>query len=158
MWSKIRWNLGQTLVEVVAITGILVIVLVAMVAGVSRSVGQNQVSVDRTLATRLAQEPMEWVRFWRDRIGFTPLLSELVGGTNGTTVTYCLVNLPKDEAGFRNLSTGACGANNTIDNIYWRELRVVNGVSEIDLTSTVRWYDKNNLEQVVYEQTIHEWE
>lgn len=58
---------GQSLFEVVVALAIVTLVLIAMVALTAFSIRNTTFSKNKTLATRLAQETIEWLRGERDQ-------------------------------------------------------------------------------------------
>ncbi len=57
---------GQTLVEVLLASGVTVILLVSMIAVVTRSIADSQFSKNKTKAARYVEEGLELARFQRD--------------------------------------------------------------------------------------------
>lgn len=87
-----RFDTGQTLIEVIVGLAVLSLVLVAVVSGVAVSIKGSRTSKNQTLATRYAQEGLEWIRERRDEIGWGPFLAAL-RADNVFGVTYCLPDL-----------------------------------------------------------------
>lgn len=59
-------NLGQSLFEVIVALGIVALVIIALISLSSSSVSNTSFSKNQTLASRYAQEAIEWVRGQRD--------------------------------------------------------------------------------------------
>jgi type II secretory pathway pseudopilin PulG len=60
---------GQTIVEILLAAAVVAVALTALVAVVTTSLNHNRMAKERTIATRQAQEALEWVRTIRDVSG-----------------------------------------------------------------------------------------
>lgn len=107
MSQKQIHNSGQSLLEVVMVAFILVMALVALISLTTVSISRNRLAKERTVATRLAQEGLEWFKYERDRVGFDAV--DLALGETGDT--FCLSELP--DGGITLLTT-ECGGNNFV--------------------------------------------
>lgn len=135
---------GQTLIEVVVVAGMVMLVLVALVSGVVMSIANNRISKDRGLATRYAQEGIEWLRGWRDKIGWQPLRDELADGV------YCVNALPETVEGLQSLNPGDCGTNVISGTELSRSLEInAAGMGRFDYTSTISWQAGSKVQEVV---------
>lgn len=63
---KKRLSSGQSLFEVVIALGVITIILVSLIILAALSISNATFSKNRTLATRLSQETLEWLRTERD--------------------------------------------------------------------------------------------
>lgn len=106
---KRGFSAGQTLVEVLMVSGLVVMVLTTIVAGVVVSTRNSAFGRDQATGTRIAQEGLEWIRSERDRLGWTAFHSHIGGGSQ----TFCL-NDTVTGTYFDDLSAGACGAGDVI--------------------------------------------
>lgn len=61
---------GDSLIEVLVVSFILMTTLVALTSLTTISVARNRLSRERVVATRLAQEGLEWLKSERDRLGY----------------------------------------------------------------------------------------
>jgi len=61
---------GESLIEVVVVASILSVALVALVSLTTTSLARNRLAKERIVATRLAQEGLEWTISERNRWGF----------------------------------------------------------------------------------------
>lgn len=96
----IKTNSGQSLFEVVIALAVISVVMVGLINVTTISIRNTSFSRNNTLATRYAQEAMEWLRGQRDASWNT-----FVGF--GTTATYCLDTLSWGNP-------NACGATELI--------------------------------------------
>jgi len=80
-----KLNRGSSLVEVIIAAGVVVMALSVMVAAVSASIANNRLSKERAVATRLAQEALEWVRIEKNLNGWPTFDAYLLD-----TRKYCL--------------------------------------------------------------------
>lgn len=96
--SKSQRQSGQSLLEVVVVTFILLMALVALISLTTVSIARNRLAKERTVATRLAQEGLEWFKYQRDSMGFDQV-------ANLTSGIYCLSSLPENIS---SLPIGEC--------------------------------------------------
>lgn len=81
-------NKGQTIIEVIVVAGISVMMLAAMISTVVIAAKKNRVAKDKSVATKLAQEGMEWIRGEREKAnGWGNFYTTILTGK-----TYCLPN------------------------------------------------------------------
>lgn len=138
---------GQTLVEILFALAVIALVLVAVVSRVSESVGKANFARNQLLATRFAQEGIEWARSQRDQLpwdadGSIPDFSDYIDAT-----TYCLVSLNDN---IDSLAPAACSSSQTIPGTpFFREVSFVSELSPpptegpyTDVTVTVTWTDR----------------
>jgi type II secretory pathway pseudopilin PulG len=141
---------GQSLLEVVIATALLILALTVMVAAVSTANANNRRAKERAIATRLAQSGQDWLRGLRDEQGwnnFGPL-------ANGI---YCLNNLTVASP-----ITGSCGVDTfeSSKTAYKREMLVSNtSPDEFTYKISVYWYSgRTNEEEVFIEGKLTEWQ
>jgi type II secretory pathway pseudopilin PulG len=103
-----RRQQGQSLLEVLMVAGLMGILMVILVGVSTTSIDRNREAERRTVATRLAQEGVEWLSSERDRVGWMQL-NLLMGGSG----SWCLVNADKkvDQDSF----SGACKIQGMVD-------------------------------------------
>jgi|SRR3989344_4268006 len=63
---KIKSNAGQSLLEVVVAISVVVLVLATMISAISYALSNAQYARNKALATKYAQEAVEWLRTQRD--------------------------------------------------------------------------------------------
>jgi len=93
-------------VEIVIVTGVMAMVLTAIVAGLTLSLKTNADSEYRSQAVQRSQEAMEVFRRERTIRGWNDFLNSFTSGE-----TYCLVTLPAPEEAF---TSGACSDEQSI--------------------------------------------
>ena len=138
--KKARGESGQTLVEILVAIAMVVLVLVAVVGRSVDSVRNSIFSRNEILATRFAQEGIEWDRSQRDRLGWNAFVAAL----DSNPVTYCVLDLSQK---IEDLTSGACTG--TISGtVFTREVSLnyqdepnPNG-DFVDVTVTVSWTDR----------------
>ncbi len=119
---------GQSLVEVVVTTAIVMLILVALVAGATLAVRNIQYSRSREQAMELNRQATEWLRSERAK-GWSEFLNKFDNGN------YCLNNLS-----FSN--PGHCEQGELVDNVFKRETHVVKeGLDKVTVTVTTSWTD-----------------
>jgi type II secretory pathway pseudopilin PulG len=138
--KKARGESGQTLVEILVAIAMVVLVLVAVVGRSVDSVRNSIFSRNEILATRFAQEGIEWGRSQRDRLGWNAFVAAL----DSYPVTYCVLDLSQK---IEDLTSGACTG--TISGtVFTREVSLsyqdeASPLGDyIDLSVTVNWTDR----------------
>jgi Tfp pilus assembly protein PilV len=97
-----KFEKGQSLFEVVLSLAVITLIIVTLIILASNSIRNANFSRNKTLATRYAQEALEWLRGERDE-NFDTF------STRALTPQYCLPSLSWDES-----SIGSCGSSNNI--------------------------------------------
>jgi type II secretory pathway pseudopilin PulG len=122
---------GYMLLEVMVSVLLVSTALIFLTARISQSIQGSNLSEEITVATRLAQSGAEWVKGWRDDVGW----NEFVTGTrfmaNGSFVKLCWVKtvampyaLPFNEDEFEGSRFTTQDCANTIDNVYTRRIEL----------------------------------
>src|SRR3990167_4923802 len=93
---------GSSLIEIVVATGVMALVLTAILSGLTLSLKTNAESEYRSHAVKRAQEGLEVFRRERTLLGWDIFVA---GFTSDTY--YCLQTLPAPKTAF---TTGECGA------------------------------------------------
>lgn len=133
---------GSTLIEILVAAFILAVSLTALVSLTTMSIARNRLAKERAVATRLAQEGMDWMIAKRNSDGFGSF--SLADGE-----VYCLNDL--------SLVGGTCA--DYIDDIYKRELQVTSaGVDSIEYEVRVYWGDVSSPYEIVLEGAVTRWE
>lgn len=145
-----KFNAGYMLLEVLVSVLLVSTALIFLTARISQSIQGSNLSEEITVATRLAQSGAEWVKGWRDDVGW----NEFVTGTdfmaNGSAVALCWVEtgsmphaLPFNETQFNSSKTNNTDCANTIDNVYSRRIELEKtsdaAGSFIKYTVIVKW-------------------
>ncbi len=103
---KLGRESGQSLFEVVIALGVMTIILVSLVILAALSINNATFSKNKTLATRLSQETIEWLRTERDT-------SWDAFATHAGTPTWCMPTLAW-SAGYVGSCTGSSYIQETI--------------------------------------------
>lgn len=152
------FSVGSSLVEIVVATGVMALVLTAIVAGLTLSLKTSAESEYRVQATKRAQEAMEVFRRERTLLGWDEFTSNF---TNGAT--YCLQELPAPREVFED---GECSSEQSLVvsglDLY-REAEVSfrnfgGDDPELVVTVTVVWNDGRNDKSVNLVQGFRRWE
>lgn len=147
MTSK-KYRYGQTLVELVVAIGVVAMVLMALISAVTASLRYGQVSRNRSVAVKLAQEGMELSRKLRDESGWS------------TFLTYASVNSGRwclDLSGqFSQAdSNGICPV--SAENPFWRLLTFQFSDPTMTVDVSVSWGERNALSTVQLRTNFTEW-
>lgn len=144
--NKMRINQSaQALFEMVIVIGVLVLILSGIVAVVTRSVKNTTFSSESAVASRYAQEAIEWIRVQRDTEGWDKL-------KNKAGQTFCIPAPPQ----WVNLNQ--C---DLINGRYERtaDLSFVAGnEDQIKVTVTVKWQDSAGEHNTQLETILTAWQ
>lgn len=147
---------GQTLVEVVVAAVIITLILVALVSAITFSLSNVQYARNKALATKYAQEAVEWLRSQRDAGWYT-----FNGMAPDTATTYCVSGFP---ANVSSLTSGACtscpsGCINDDYGIFQREVILTGNVADdgVNITVKVFWQQGQRTEQVIVNTYLTKW-
>lgn len=146
---------GQTLVEILVAIAVIILVLVAVVSRAVDSVRNSIFSRDQVLATRFAQEGIEWARSQRDRLGW----GEFTLALDGDPVTYCVLNLASN---LETLSPVGC-ADPIPGTIFLREVSFdYEAVADpsgdyADVTAVVSWTDRTGTHASTLGTRLSQW-
>ena len=149
-----KMSSGQTIIEIIIATGIVAIVLVAVMMGLTFSLKNTAQSKYQSLASKLAQEGMEAFRRERDALGFVSFRDQL------TSPTYCLPTIPNQLALF---SAGACDEAEgiTLSGVtFYREAEINTGASvtePVEVKIVVSWLDGTQEHQTFATQQFTDW-
>lgn len=148
-----RWSPGQTLVEIIIATGVVVVVMVAIASGLSYSVKNTAESRYKALATALGQEVIEVYRRERETLGWERFYTAAPSGT------YCLNTLPSTTQEFSTLAAGACATGIAeVGTEFKRQVDVTSSSSTVRLDVSVSWYDGGLFREVILVQEFHPWD
>ncbi len=139
-------QLGQTIVEIIIATGVVGLVMTAVVAVVSVSLRNAARAKAKALGTKYTQEGVEYFRAQRNLMGWESFLAQIQQG--GSSSTYCLATLPYTQnGGLASVPNRACLSSEFVDtgSIYQRKADVtvtnVSGQDMITITVSVTWPD-----------------
>lgn len=137
---------GQSLFEVVLALAVAALIIIAIVALATISIRNASFSRNQSLATRHAQEAIEWLRGQRDEGWDTFAIRAL-------TSPWCLKSLSWPGA------VGGCGSSDFIpDTIFKREISfIILDASSIDTEVKVSWQDTQGLHETKTLTTFTDW-
>lgn len=141
----IKSSKGQSILEVVFATAVMVLIMVGIVSLASNSISDAIFSRNQTLATKYAQEAMEWVRGRRDENWDDFYL-------RATSGTFCINTLSWG-------TPGRCGSDTYINETnLTREmtLRLVDE-SEVEVEVTVFWTNSKGTHEVKSITRFTDW-
>src|SRR3989344_1230308 len=141
-----KLNKGQSLFEVVVAIAISAVIVVALVSLASTSIRNATFAKNKTLASRFAEEAIEWLRGERD--GDIDAFKE-----NSLNAVWCLESL-----GW--VSSGSCSSGDEIAGTnFFRELSFPNdGVAEvIEASVRVYWTDSQGEHEVRSATNFADW-
>ena len=84
-----KYLLGQTLLEAVVAISLVTLILSAIVSAINFSLSNTQYARNKALATKYAQEVVEWLRQQRESLGW----SDFYNQATDTQRVYCLNSL-----------------------------------------------------------------
>lgn len=122
---------GQTLVEVLIALLVVVLVLTAVVAAIIVALRSAQFSRQKSRATFLGQEAIEWIRVKRQEQSW----GDFSGLSTESGARYCLGSLTFSQP-------GSCSDADRIDETFMREavLTIDNVLPIVTAEITVSWY------------------
>ena len=124
--------LGQSLFEVVLALGLVALIITAVVAVASLSIGNISFSKSQTTASRYIEGTLEWLRSERNQ-------SWEVFSSQAATTTWCIPELSWTEA-----KVGYCQTGDVVsDTVLKREIDFASiSPTEIQVLVRVYWQDK----------------
>jgi type II secretory pathway pseudopilin PulG len=163
-FKKTKKQAGQSLIEVIVATGMVGLVLTAIVAGIALGIRNSRFSKNQSLATRFSQEALEWTRLFRDEVGWQPFYNSVSG--DGNPVTYCFSQIPADFESFDLLETGTCDGVKIQDPYgedteFEREVEISldsNPPQSAVITVIVAWQEGSKIHQSQVIGQLHEWD
>jgi hypothetical protein len=144
-------NRGQTIIEIIIATGIVVLVMTAIMAGLTLSLKNTAQAKYKALASKLGQEGIEAFRRERDLMGFETFRASL------DSQTYCLPTIPALLSQF---GVGSCGDEDGIvmtGVTFFREANVTVGATDDDpvvVEIRVKWLDATQNDQSRFHESI----
>jgi Tfp pilus assembly protein PilV len=138
---------GTTLIEVLIATAVVVLVLVALSSTMAVVLRNQRDSANQQQATKYGQEAVEWMRKFRDTVGWTTFYQTV---SPGSPVSKCMLAAPltTDVAGYQNttyIKNAACGATDYITgdtNNFQRNITITSaGGNDVIVVAVVSWND-----------------
>ena len=140
---------GQSILEVVFATAVIVLIIVGIVSLASNSISDAIFSRSQTLATKYAQEAMEWLRGQKDKDWEEFFLHATYGGT-----LYCINSLSWG-------TPGRCDSDTYIEETNLsREMTlelVDESGSEVEAVVTVFWTNSQGTHEVKSTTRFTDW-
>lgn len=134
---------GYMLLEVMVSVLLVSTALIFLTARISQSIQGSNLSEEKAVATRLAQGGAEWLKGWRDDVGWAYFRDNGNFMADQPIVGMCWPNEPMDESAFSGYKqanpTDNCPAG-AIENLYSRKILLERiDPSTIKFTVTVLW-------------------
>ncbi len=150
---------GQTLVEVLVAIAIVTLVLVAIVSRSVEAVRNANYARNQVLATRFAQEGIEWARRERDRMSWANYTAAL----DAADVTYCVPDVLTGD--IEVLTGGACNNGTPADfiagTIFLRDVRFQLQTPAsgefVEVAVSVTWEDSIGPHAAQLHTNLSEW-
>jgi len=142
-----------SLVEVLVFTSILSLFFVTAAAVVTESLRNMKINEHKILATRYAEELLEWLRSKKEA-DWDKFVEK--GSVDPGTV-YCFNAILTDDWP----QAGKCSPENKLDNIFTREVTLKNEgapVNYVQISILVSWEDTGNSYQVPIKTVFTLWE
>lgn len=154
--KALRYSSGQSLLEVVVGIAIATIVLAALLSAITFSLANVQFARNKALATKYAQQSIEWLRAKRGEGWYSLYAKSSPGGT-----TYCLPASEPDQ--LNNLLSGGCAANQNINDdldIFYREVTLTGTPSNdsLKVETVVFWQQGNRQNKEVQNAELTLWQ
>lgn len=142
--KKNKWIYdGQALFEMVIVIGILVLILGGIVVALTRSVKNTTFSDESAIASRLAQEGIEWVRQERDNSPWEDFKAK------ANNQTRCLRDL-----NWNNNTNDDCGL---IDNKFKRTITLSENNDRITVDVVVEWENSEGTHESHLTTVLTDW-
>ena len=153
---------GESIIEVVIVAFFLASMLTALVSLIMASVARNRLAKEQAVATRLAQQGLEWLRNQRDEMGQEPFatLATIDGDycldttiNNKPPIPFSQTFLCSGALHTCSESNCAVALNSGTQNYYRWATKTETG-SQINLNVTVKWGSG----QVVQSGVLNKWQ
>lgn len=159
--NKSRRVAGDTLIEVVVVAFMIMTSFIAMASLATVSLTRNITAKERVVATRLAQEGLEYLRSERNRLGFSSFQSNVdVFAANGHSYV-CIDEIslaqPTDVSSLTPLDTPTdLSVCSTLGGRYKRYVRMLVGADTVTAIVHVVWPGTNH--EVVLSTQLNKWQ
>jgi len=152
-FAKLGRRQGAGMIEILIATGVVGLVMTAVVAGFVLSVKSTIIGKNKVLASTRAQEAMEVFRREKVLLGWAQFSDSIVGDT------YCVNTLPSNSTTFQTMETGVCDEEGVIaDTIFSREALVDILADRIRVEIVVDWQDGDRDESVSLVQEFRQYD
>jgi Tfp pilus assembly protein PilV len=143
-------KLGQSLIEVVVSVSVISLILVTLVSAITFSMSNTQYAKSKAIATKHAQEAVEFIRSQRDE----NWLNVYSHSNNSPGSKYCLKSLGWPAG------TGSCTSTDYITNTnYLREVILSrSGTDRINVNVIVYWIQGSHTSQVTVDSILTNWD
>ncbi len=150
---------GSTLVEVIISIGIVVLVLVTIVASGTLVTRNRRFSSNQGVATKYSQETIEWVRSFRNEVGWKTFY-ESVNAKGVSPITVCMPLIASAAADFDALAAGACTGTDVIANTEYQRSLIftIQSTSEIYVDAKINWLDNAITHETSARAVLKEWQ
>jgi Tfp pilus assembly protein PilV len=136
---------GQTLIEIIIATGIIALVMTSIVAVITVSVKNTAEAKAKSVATKYAQEAMEFFRAQRTLLGWETFVAGLPA--NGAQKSYCMVTVPSLTTQYTSIVGRVCDASRNADYVDVKrtflrqaDLQMISS-DQVNVTVHVDWQD-----------------
>lgn len=150
---------GSTLIEVIISIGIVALVLVTIVASGTLVTRNRRFSANQGIATKYSQETIEWVRDFRNSVGWKTFYDS-VSAKGASPITVCMPLIASAAADFDALTAGACAGTDVIANTEYQRSLVftVASSSEIAVDAKITWSDNELQHETSARAVLREWQ
>lgn len=144
---------GQSFFEVVVALAVVSIVLITLVALATVSIRNASFSRNKTLATRMTQDTLEWLRSERN-VSWNSFTEK--AGTLNSPISWCVSADPPDWP----TSFGICSANEFVDGtIFKREVKMTNlDVNTVEVEVKTSWIDSQGVHESKSVTDLTKWQ
>jgi len=155
--KKRFFQAGQSIIEVLIATGVVALVMTALMATMTLSLQNSSQSKYRSLATKIGQEGMESFRQFRDELGWETFYEVINSQGDGM---YCLNTTPATIEQLQALSYGTCTdfPISRTGVAFQREVDVqIISADRISFQVTVTWQDGLEERNTTLTQEFNNW-
>jgi len=145
-------NKGQSLIEIVAALGIILLILTGVITATTFSIKSSRFSKTQSMATKYANEMNEWIRSQRDTTSWTEFRDSRSSLDPGTT--YCFNDTPTSWP-----SSGLCPGY-ALKSMFKRQATLINeggAQNKITIKIEVEWQDESGIHKSELETFLTEW-
>lgn len=141
---------GQTLVEVVVSIFVISLILIALMSAVNFSLTNTQYAKNKAIATKYAQEAVEWLRSERDSSWNTFYNRSSIAGR-----TYCVKSVPSWP-----MTEGVCNSGDYINNTYFLRQIVLtrSGADKVLINVNISWSQGSRTPSINIGTFLTKWE
>ena len=163
--SKSKLDSGFAIIELLVATGVVTMVMVAVVSGVSMSIKNSRYSKEKAQSARLSQDVVEWLRGRRDVMGWLNFYNTINGdkpspGLPDTEIVYCLDVLPTEYTAFDGLDvTTDINSCTEFEDENFRRVAIITTPDDETMNIVVRvfWNDGSGDRSTQIETSLTQW-